>query len=155
MNNPLLMLAGTLALSAVVVALPAQAKGKLPHKLLACSALKDEQKRLNCYDALAAEHANKPHPVRAQTHATPAEKFGLEHKKVPEQEISATVSEVSKSANGQRRFTLDNQQRWQQIGTQAFFAKEGDVVVIRRGSFNSFIMQKAGSNRSIKVRRVD
>ncbi|KAF7785624.1 hypothetical protein PRUB_a4337 [Pseudoalteromonas rubra] len=155
MNKITLLLSGAVVFTSVLGIQPAQAKGKLPHKLQACSQLQSDDKRLACYDKLAADYANKSHPVRSQPPATDAKSFGLEHKQDNEQTISATVLELSKSANGLRRFTLDNQQRWQQIGTQAFFAKEGDTVTIRRGSFNSFIMQKEGSNRSIKVRRVD
>ncbi|MCG7536042.1 hypothetical protein [Pseudoalteromonas sp. OOF1S-7] len=155
MNNPLLVLIGTLVLSSIFGAQPAQAKSKLVHKLQMCSQQQNDAQRLSCYDTLAADYASKQHRTRSQAPISPPESFGLEHKKEQDQVISATVSEVSKSANGQRRFTLDNQQRWQQIGTHAFFAKKGDTVIIRRGSFNSFIMLKEGSNRSVKVRRVD
>ncbi|WP_194868048.1 hypothetical protein [Pseudoalteromonas sp. PPB1] len=155
MNKITFLLIGAVIFTAVLGIQPAQAKGKLPHKLQACSQQQSDDKRLACYDQLAADYASKPHPVRSKPPATNAKSFGLEHKQDSQQTVNATVVEVSKSANGLRRFTLDNQQRWQQIGTQAFFAKEGDTVTIRRGSFNSFIMQKDGSNRSIKVRRVD
>ncbi|MCO7190099.1 MULTISPECIES: hypothetical protein [unclassified Pseudoalteromonas] len=155
MNNPQLMLAITCILSTVLSIFPAQAKGPLLHKVKTCSQLEADTQRLACYDKLAADIAARPHPAPRHTETNSKTAFGLEHKKEGDQEISATLSDVSKSPNGQRRFTLDNQQRWQQIGTQAFFAKEGDAVVIRRGSFNSFIMQKVGSNRTIKVRRVD
>ncbi|ALU43506.1 hypothetical protein [Pseudoalteromonas rubra] len=155
MNNITLLLSGAVVFTSVLGIQPAQAKGKLPHKLQKCSQLQSDDKRLACYDRLAADFASKSHPVRSQPPAADTKSFGLEHKQDSEQVISATVLELSKSANGLRRFTLDNQQRWQQIGTQAFFAKEGDTVTIRRGSFNSFIMQKEGSNRSVKVRRVN
>ncbi|AZZ99860.1 hypothetical protein [Pseudoalteromonas sp. R3] len=149
------MLAITCVLSTVLSVSPVQAKGPLLHKVKACSQLEADKQRLACYDKLAADIASRSHSAPHHAEAKSKPTFGLEHKQEGEQEIRATLSDVSKSPNGQRRFTLDNQQRWQQIGTQAFFAKEGDTVIIRRGSFNSFVMQKVGSNRTVKVRRID
>ncbi|MBD1583293.1 hypothetical protein [Pseudoalteromonas sp. S16_S37] len=70
-------------------------------------------------------------------------------------QFNAFVIEVKKSPLGTRLFKIDNGQSWKQLGNGAFYAKKGDRIEIKRGALDSFFMTKYGSNRSIRVKRVD
>lgn len=51
--------------------------------------------------------------------------------------------------------TLDNGQQWRQVGSDRLRLTNNDTVVIERGMFNSFLLKKAGQNRSIRVKRTN
>ncbi|WP_105189482.1 hypothetical protein [Pseudoalteromonas sp. T1lg48] len=86
--------------------------------------------------------------------------FGLEHKQKDDNdgnpdELVAKVSQVKEAPYGELIITLDNGQRWRQIGTDSFRISKNDTVVISRAMFNSFLLKKQGSNKSIRVKRTD
>ncbi|WP_105253514.1 hypothetical protein [Pseudoalteromonas sp. T1lg75] len=86
--------------------------------------------------------------------------FGLEHKQKDDNdgnpdELVAKVSKVKEAPYGELIITLDNGQRWRQIGTDSFRISKNDTVVISRAMFNSFLLKKQGSNKSIRVKRTD
>jgi len=86
----------------------------------------------------------------------PKEDFGLEHKEnhtEKDSEIKAAVTSVDKAPYGELIITLDNNQKWRQIGSDSMRLKESDTVTITRGVFNSFLLRKDGQNRSIRVKR--
>lgn len=113
---------------------------------------------------------NKPAPTKSAVAATGAasvavtqsqtqaknEDFGLEHKDVAKEnddEINAVVKSVNEAPYGELIITLENGQQWRQIGSDSMRISNNDEIVISRGMFNSFLLRKAGQNRSIRVKR--
>ena len=131
--------------------------------LKACSMIENDFKRLVCYDKIIAGKnidvsATKAPVVVEQTKTITKEKeFGLEHKNISENSDSEQVAlakKVKKSLHGELVITLDNGQVWRQIGTDSFRLKADNEVIIMRGALNSFLLKKAGSNKTIRVKRV-
>ncbi|KJY86978.1 hypothetical protein CWB89_08780 [Pseudoalteromonas piscicida] len=146
--------------------------------LQACTLIENDFKRLMCYDNVIA---NKPiteiHSSKAPVSKAPVSKdkintarnekkaelkedgFGLEHKvKAASEEIEEITAKLVKTTTQGRDkmvFTLDNGQVWRQVSSETFFANEGDTLIIERASFGSFLMKKAGSNRTTRVKRVN
>lgn len=150
--------------------------------LQACTFVENDFNRLLCYDnTMAGKSLSKPTtsktltpptnsaaPVAAATAGTVAateqsvkaknEDFGLEHKEVSkdnDDEISAVVTSVEEAPYGELIITLDNGQQWRQVGSDRLRLATNDTVVIERGMFNSFLLKKAGQNRSIRVKRTN
>ena len=137
--------------------------------LKACSFIENDFNRLLCYDNTMAgkplTQSTVTQKVTAPTTATnvpvvaveaPKEDFGLEHKEnhtEKDSEINASVTSVDKAPYGELIITLDNNQKWRQIGSDSMRLKESDTVTITRGVFNSFLLRKDGQNRSIRVKR--
>lgn len=138
--------------------------------LKACSFIENDFNRLLCYDnTMAGKSLTKPTVTQKLTApststSTPAvavvdapkDDFGLEHKqdkKNKESEIKATITSVEKALYGELIITLNNNQKWRQIGSDSIRLKESDSVTITRGVFNSFLLSKDGQNRSIRVKR--
>ncbi len=108
----------------------------------------------------APEKAEAPTQAAAPV-KTPAPKaendFGLEHKQATNKNgdaVTAKVVAVKEAPRGEKILTLDSEQVWRQIGTDRFRVSAGDKVVIERGFWNSFLLKKVDSNRSIRVKRV-
>lgn len=121
-----------------------------------CKLIKKDVKRLQCYDNILI---NKPSKKEKKTEPTVAQanKFGLEHKNITaegEENIEAIVKNIKKAPYGELIITLDNNQVWRQSGTEGMSLKKADLVEIRRGALNSFLLKKVGLNRSIRVKRV-
>ncbi|ESP92298.1 protein of unknown function (DUF3121) [Pseudoalteromonas luteoviolacea] len=160
------------ALMTLCASIAAHAHETIDANLTACQNIQQDQQRLQCYDQFMNQYQSKqvvknnqantalPHQHNAveQTNSTQPERFGLENKITQQKDyvdnITAKVTQVNKSAHGVRTFELSNQQVWKQIGSDAFFAKQGDSVTIKRGSFSSFLMSKSGSSRTIRVKRI-
>ncbi|MBE0459401.1 hypothetical protein NDQ71_12650 [Pseudoalteromonas sp. KG3] len=150
--------------------------------LQACTFVENDFNRLLCYDnTMAGKSLSKP--TTSQTLTPPAnsaapavaaatgtvaageqivktknEDFGLEHKEVSkdnDDEISAVVTNVEEAPYGELIITLDNGQQWRQVGSDRLRLTNNDTVVIERGMFNSFLLKKAGQNRSIRVKRTN
>ncbi|KZW99341.1 hypothetical protein JL49_17590 [Pseudoalteromonas luteoviolacea] len=144
--------------------------------LESCTTIQNALKRLVCFDdAMAANHTDQADTHTLQTNSTVAtapqvvavaavpeqsaeQKFGLENKvkeKLADiEDITLEVVKLKVSSRGMRTFTLENDHVWKQIGSDSFYAKVGDKVTIKRASFNSYLMNKTGSNRSIRVKRL-
>lgn len=141
--------------------------------LKACSFIENDFNRLLCYDnTMAGKPLTKPTVTQKLTApststSTPAvavvdapkDDFGLEHKQDKknkenkESEIKATITSVEKALYGELIITLNNNQKWRQIGSDSIRLKASDAVTITRGVFNSFLLSKDGQNRSIRVKR--
>lgn len=67
--------------------------------------------------------------------------------------LSATVAKLQKSGNGKIVVTLDNGQTWRQSDTTDLRLRAGDEIRIRRALLGSYMMQKVGSKRSMRVKR--
>ena len=95
---------------------------------------------------------------QATSSANSTENFGLEHKKTEqesEQDLTAEVAKVEQAPYGELIITLENKQTWRQIGTDRFRVSKGDTVIISRGMFNSFLLKKDGTSKTIRVKRTD
>lgn len=149
--------------------------------LQACTFVENDFNRLLCYDnTMAGKSLSKP--TTAKTLTPPANSaavaaatagtvatteqsmkaknkdFGLEHKEVSkdnDDEISAQVTSVEEAPYGELIINLDNGQQWRQIGSDSLRISTNDTIVIERGLFNSFLLKKAGQNRSIRVKRTN
>ncbi|MBU0913318.1 MAG: hypothetical protein KKF22_12350 [Gammaproteobacteria bacterium] len=150
---------------------------ELSDQLTQCRTLQNDLQRLTCYDNIG-QKTSKPvaeavvtneiqnteiaptvsSPVTSSpvTVATTNDSFGIEHKiaerTVPS--IDSTVVNIEQSKRGFWTVTLDNGQKWRQITSDGFVLRKGEAVVIRRGSFNSFLLTKKGSERQTKVARL-
>ncbi|MCG9767563.1 hypothetical protein EXT48_17115 [Pseudoalteromonas sp. CO348] len=141
--------------------------------LQACTLIENDFKRLMCYDNVIANkpitetHSSKVPVNKDKINTARNEKkaelkedgFGLEHKvKAASEEIEEITAKLVKTTTQGRDkmvFTLDNGQVWRQVSSETFFANEGDTLIIERASFGSFLMKKAGSNRTTRVKRVN
>ncbi|MEO2281972.1 hypothetical protein [Pseudoalteromonas pernae] len=175
----------SLALLSTTLTTPAVAfEGMNEQALKACSFIENDFRRLLCYDnvvagkpidaarstasqaapAVTAPTANTAVVAGTSAAAVATEnaesnsEFGLEHKKTVEnaaQDLVAGVTKVSEAPYGELIITLDNGQVWRQIGTESFNLSKNDEVVISRAMFNSFLLKKAGTNKTIRVKRTN
>ncbi|MDT0595490.1 hypothetical protein [Glaciecola petra] len=70
-------------------------------------------------------------------------------------EIKATVSTITENSRGLRTFTLVNGQKWREKESSRLKIKVGQEVTLKKGSFSAYFMKKEGSNRTIRVRRIN
>ncbi|KZN68661.1 hypothetical protein N473_00295 [Pseudoalteromonas luteoviolacea CPMOR-1] len=159
-----------LTLLALSFSLSTDAQESALDQLTACQNISVDQQRLQCYDQVVSQYQAKQSvaqtPPTAKVSTAPVTlsaeqqqaRFGIENKVIKNEQrvdnIEATIIKLTKSTHGVRTFELSNAQVWKQIGSSAFFAKQEDTVTIQRGSFNSFLMSKSGSNRTIRVKRI-
>ena len=67
--------------------------------------------------------------------------------------LSGTVSRLQQSGYDKVVITLDNGQVWRQVDASSLRLRVGDSVEIERGAIGSFMLQKKGSKRSMRVTR--
>lgn len=135
--------------------------------LQSCASIADSQKRLACFDSLAAVANPAPStwgsppprppgaPASAPTKATkPADSFGLSPKPATT-EIRSRVNGLLDSWDADTVFQLANGQHWRVAdGTSAFINLQDPEVVIKASALGGFRMEIAGSNRVVRVRRI-
>ena len=51
--------------------------------------------------------------------------------------------------------TLENGHTWRQTEDDSIQLKAGDSVTIEKASFGSFLLSKTGTNRKVRVKRVE
>ncbi|MBB1397940.1 hypothetical protein [Pseudoalteromonas sp. SG44-8] len=146
--------------------------------LQACTFIENDFNRLLCYDnTMAGKSLTKPETTKTLTPPASSvtatadvavaskqivkvknEDFGLEHKELVKEndnEITAVVTNVKEAPYGELIISLNNGQQWRQIGSDSLRIDQDDTVIIERGMFNSFLLKKAGQNRSIRVKRTN
>lgn len=145
--------------------------------LLACKQEDNALKRLVCFDNVASAISNNEAPVAefknqpASSTTAPArvvasapksqeDTFGLEQKQAREkteevERISSSVVSIAKNQRGNMTLTLANGSRWRQVESSQLRVKEGSNVQIKRGLFGAFYLFLEGSNRQMKVKRID
>jgi hypothetical protein len=142
--------------------------------LEACTLVDNDFKRLICFDKIMSKqpidvkNLSKKNIVASSDNAkeisklTDEAQFGMTKKLLSQKtalkevdKITSAISKVETSLRGIRTFQLENGQTWQQVGTDSFRAKSSDKVDIIRASLGSFLMKKTGTNRSIRVKRVN
>jgi hypothetical protein len=142
--------------------------------LRACVTISDDSKRLSCFDevmsktlsgtdldttgAVAPASAEAEPGVSTETATTAGDEvFGKEHwieNNDKLTSIESRVEGVAKSAQGHLVVTLANGQIWKQRNVKSFQIREGDTVVIERGSFNSFFLKVSDGSRMERFYRV-
>ncbi|SFC83583.1 hypothetical protein [Pseudoalteromonas denitrificans] len=132
--------------------------------LAACSLVENDFKRLLCYDQTIAGKSidmtsmTTKTPVNGSKSQNKDQAFGLEHKDIAKdaaQEQTARVTSVKKAPRGELILTLENGQKWRQIGTERLKVKVNNDVIISRGVLNSFQLGVVDSNKKIRVKRVN
>ncbi|MBT1449801.1 hypothetical protein KJ365_02830 [Glaciecola sp. XM2] len=166
----------TLLIAAPIFASPSE------QAIQTCKSIGEASQRLACYDALFQDVAEvlestprtpAQETVSAELTQTPEaieipeiseqaqiEEFGGGHlkKNSPDDEleqISSSIVSITQNNAGRDIVTLANGQRWRAIENHRLRLREASVVYIKRGAFNSFILQLEGSNRSVRVRRIN
>lgn len=99
-------------------------------------------------------------PVQVITQPTPeavVDDFGRTTSRPSDelQEITGKVKTVT--SNNQRKLiiTLENGQAWRQTDSDSLMVKAGHNVIIEKAAFGSFLLNVEGSNRKIRVKRVE
>lgn len=160
---------------------------ELTDALKDCREQQNALKRLVCYDEITLQSlenstsmpqaspsqttnsegnsAEVPTPSATSNSSTPRadataveDNFGLEHKKVIENQadqIYLTVSSIRYSPRKELIVEFENGQIWRQSGSDFYKIAVGEIHYIKRGVFNSFSLGNDDNNRMIKVRRVD
>ena len=160
-----LLIAFTLLISQSALA------SSLQQQLSTCSAVDNDIVRLQCFDKLSSIPAlasaaamkattttksSKPSVNNAQLVQNKNEIFGFEAQQTrltPEQ-LSVTVSSISKGVRGQLTFTLKNGQVWKQKDNTSFRLKADKQVYIKKGALGSFFLGQEGRNKKIRVKRL-
>ena len=141
-------------------------------EIIQCAELQDNKQRLHCFDnyvakSLTAKDQNKAknvNPIKTtvvdtQTESELISSFGQAHRYSKKErefdELTSTITSVSKTLQKEWKIELENGQVWLQKGgdKRAKFT-EGDSVIIVRGIMNSFQLKKVGTKRRIRVSRI-
>jgi len=175
-----LRLSSHLLVASLLLASVAQAQPELQR----CAALADNAERLQCYDGLAAalrstaeeetadpsaiqvspanDLAGTPEPPARRGISTALALFGFESRPEEQRQITEVLDRVEAAVSSAAHnpfsgwtLTLANGQVWKQLGSDRFDIKPGDTAVITRGSLNSFLLQRGGEGRRIRVSRVE
>jgi len=154
----------------------ASAQADIHQSLLDCKQLTDNSARLSCYDRLAATFGSQaasagvavpgasapaavvPTPATATPSAEVIEAdFGKTQSRPSDQveQLQATVKSLSRNKMRKMLITLENGHIWRQTEDDSIQLKAGDSVTIEKASFGSFLLSKTGTNRKVRVKRVE
>ncbi len=150
-------------------------------RVLECAEVEDDERRLECYDRVAADDdagaapettpsaaapaaatapGNARHPAPTEPVATAEDRFGLDAEREADDredepdQISARITHIEARRHGERIFTLDNGQIWVEDSPNPSLRLDaGDTVTIKSGLFGSQRLYGSG-NRSSRVDRV-
>ncbi len=85
------------------------------------------------------------------------EDFGVEIQKAEAaalESIESRIVEVQRSSQRKPVIILENDQIWQQTDGYKLRLKDGELVVISRGTFSSFFMQGKSGGGRVRVKRI-
>ena len=109
-----------------------------------------------------AAPASAPSVVATPATATPsaeviAADFGKTQSRPSDQveQLQATVKSLSRNKMRKLLITLENGHTWRQTEDDSIQLKAGDSVTIEKASFGSFLLSKTGTNRKVRVKRVE
>lgn len=71
------------------------------------------------------------------------------------EQLQATVKSLSRNKMRKLLITLENGHTWRQTEDDSIQLKAGDSVTIEKASFGSFLLSKTGTNRKVRVKRVE
>lgn len=144
----------------------AQAEG-LDDRLLACSKVVNDAKRLACFDNLVVDNvatAPKETPAPGPEADVPAvqpapDDLGAETlpggERVEEElNVAATVTRCSERSDGRKLFYFDNGQVWRQSKNERLHFRDCNFNVTITKDFFGYKMQRDGEKRSIRIKRV-
>jgi hypothetical protein len=117
----------------------------------ACRQIAEPEKRLTCYDAAVDQ---------SSTTAAPEAKFGAA-KPVPDavapeptiDSIDAVIAALHTNGLGKWVIDLDNGQTWTQTDSTRLTLDSAERIVIHKGRFGSYRLEKASGSRGISVKR--
>lgn len=170
-----------LTLVGFILALTAFGEENTLSQALDCTALKDDSERLECFDNEASGRqpteasipaappdetaipAAPPDESAAALSESSIDDFGMNAKLASQSggnreptelsEISATVTDVYQRPYGEYVVTLDNGQVWtEKTHKFGLTIREGDTLIIRKGSFGGYKMVGGGNRSSASVR---
>lgn len=139
-----------------------------------CRDIESSEERLQCYDnALAGGKSSQEPSPEASPPAAAAPVagelsqetlFGKNAVEVQEavneaagvetiDRLESTVSAIRYQPGGKVIVKLDNGQVWRQTTAGDLHLDEGDTVIIRKAALGSFLMQKSGKKKSVRVTR--
>lgn len=149
-----LLALSTLSIGLMVSSVQAQ-QGTLTSELVECRSIESALERLDCYDQVTRSLASAQSDVGAAQ--TDRDNFGREHRGVEHAETQRyiEITEAWQNPRGLWRFRLDDGAEWHQVQSGYFDYQEDGRYYIERGMLNSFRLLRDGSNRNIRVRRVD
>lgn len=83
--------------------------------------------------------------------------FGKTERRPSDQieQLQATVKSLSRNKMRKLLITLENGHTWRQTEDDTIQLKAGDSVTIEKASFGSFLLSKTGTNRKVRVKRVE
>jgi len=150
--------------------------------LLKCAKENNKVKRLSCFDTLVVQIklkvnsqladktvldstdsiiANKNDIVTSVPSIKPQQssEFGQEHKLKKQElitkQVEFTVKSAKLSLRKNWRLVFENGQVWHATESNSTVKfKVGNIVIIKRGLFNSFSMRKKDSKRSVHAKRI-
>jgi hypothetical protein len=139
---------------------------ELAAKVKACSQVSDNLARLNCFDQLTTKQnyqapLSKKTTSKVELTAQQVDSFSKEQvEKTAEEKakeikaISLTISSLGKNQRDKWKITFDNGQKWQQTDAVKLKLKKGEEITLTKGALSSVYLQKEGSNKRIKVKRL-
>lgn len=183
-NVLLVALAGGLSLSSATTYAEEselENESQLAHRLLVCRAIDSAVERVDCYDNVArtlsqqslhsgveareaaqlrrAETRERTTMQREEAQQTRTDDFGREHRQSQASEqdgqVYIEIAEAWQNPRGLWRFRLTSGAEWHQTQSGRFTYDEANNYYIERGALNSFRLGWDGSNRNIRVRRID
>lgn len=140
-------------------------------ELVACKNIADAQQRLACFDTKVAalETAQTSNQLviadREQVREARRGLFGLSLPRIKlfdgkaekgdnVDQIEATIASVRQLRSGKMLIKLDDGALWQQTEIKSMRTpKNGDTIVVKRGSLGSFVA-KVNDGRAFKVKRI-
>jgi hypothetical protein len=132
-----------------------------------CAVIGEPADRLICYDRLAGAvgdggRSNSPgesaaprsgEPAVTASAASAAPPLTLSSARIQQEPIESRLQILDRTARGQHRFTLQNQQVWVEVTPGRGGFRAGSPVRIDPTSMGSFVLID-GDGRSTRVRRV-
>ena len=82
-----------------------------------------------------------------------AERIQKDDVSIPD-DVTYTVSAISENQRKVRTFTFSNDQVWREVSKNRFKVREGDTVIISKGTFSSYYLSREGMNRKTQVKRI-
>lgn len=117
-----------------------------------------DKRRANA-PAELSRSSQQPAREAASQSQNAVKEFGLENRQKPDkeevEEVTSTVIGLEKSPRGKLILKLENGMIWQQKNDDYFKAEINDEATVSRGFFGVFYLGVEGTNRRIKVERVD
>jgi len=151
----------------ISITLLAQLASAKETSLFECRKIKDIEERVVCYDTIV----DALFPVAstdAPDNTVPSSnslfgKNAAETNRIVEEtlaikkidQLTATVTSVTKNAYKKLTITLDNGQVWRQLDNDPLPLRKGETVVIRSAKLGSFLLRKESGSGSIRVNRLD